>query len=116
MGQGHAALLVVDLNGLAVAPDRGSSGAVAGVAYRHGPPGQPGQRLAAEHLPHQPQILVGGKYPVVVDHDAAALLPPVLEGVEAVVGQPAHVPRLWADHAKDATFLMNTHRDTSVLG
>ena len=56
---------------------------------------------------------MGGKYPVVVDHNAAALLPPVLEGVEAVVGQLAYVPGPGADRAKDTAFLMNTHNNTS---
>ena len=93
VGQGHAALLVVNLDGLAVASVGGSGGAVAGVPHRHGPLGKPVQDLSGEDLPHQPQVLVGGEYPVVVDHDAAALLSPVLESIQAVIGQPAHVRR-----------------------
>ena len=93
VGQGHAALLVVDLNGLAVAPVGGPGGAVAGVAHRHSSPGESVQNLFGEDLPHQPQVLVGGEHPVVVDHDAAALLSPVLESIQAVIGQPAHVRR-----------------------
>ena len=115
VGQCHAALLVVDLNGLAVAPVGGPGGAVTGVAHRHSPLGEPVQHLAGEHLPYQPQVLVGGEDPVVIDYNAAALLSPVLEGIQAVVGQPAHISGPGADDAKDAALLMNTHRDTSVL-
>ena len=77
---------MVDLDGLAVAPVGGPGGAVAGVAHRHSSLGEPVQRFTGEHLPHQPKVLVGGEHPVIVDHDAAALLSPVLEGIETVVG------------------------------
>ena len=113
--QGHMSFLVIDLDGLAVAPVGGPGCAVAGMAHRHSPLGQPVQRLAGKDLPHQPQVLAGGEYPVVVDHNAAALLSTVLEGIQAVISQTAHVRRPGSNHSKDTAFLMDTHFYTSVL-
>jgi hypothetical protein len=113
--QGHMSFLVIDLDGLAVAPAGGPGSAVAGMAHRHSPLGQPVQRLAGKDLPHQPQVLAGGEYPVVVDHNAAALLSTVLEGIQAIISQTAHVCRPGSNHSKDTAFLMDTHFYTSVL-
>ena len=53
--------------------------------------------------------MVGGEKPIVIDHNAAAFLTPVLQSVEAVVGQACQICRLLAEHAENAAFLMNTH-------
>ena len=115
MGNGHVAFLVIDLDGLAVLPVGGPGGAVTGVPHRHGPPGKPVQGVLAEHIPHQTQVLIGGENAVVIDHNAAALLAPVLEGVKPVVGQPPHVGGLWSENAEYAALFMNSHKISSPV-
>ena len=115
VGEGHAPFLMVDLNGLAVAPVGGPGGAIAGVAHRHGPLRKPLQNIPAKHLAHQPKILVGRKDTIVVDHNAAALLPPVLECVEAIVDHPSHIGRLRLDDTEHAAFFMDCHTIYLIL-
>ncbi len=108
-------LLMIDLNGLAVPPAGGSGGAVAGVTHRHCPPGQPVQNVTVEHLAHQPQVLVGGKDAVIIDYNAAALLPPVLKGIEPIVDDPPHIGGFRTDDAKHAARFMNCHSDLLTI-
>ena len=69
---------MVDLNGLAVRQIGAAGGAVAGVGNRHFPRGELLHDTAREHLAHQPQTLMAVKNAVVIDDNAAALLPTVL--------------------------------------
>ena len=85
VGQSHGSLDVVDHNGLGIAAVGLAGGAVAYMAQGGKPLPQRGQGSGGKDVSCKPQPLVGGENPVVVDHDAAALLPPVLEGQ-----QPAH--------------------------
>ena len=53
---------------------------------------------------------MGRENAVVVDHDAAAFLSPVLEGVEPVVNDPSHIGGRRTDDAEYAAFFMDRHR------
>ena len=68
-----------------------AGGAVAHVPHGDVALAQSGQPLRREHLVHQAHVPVGGEQAVVIDHDAGALLSPVLQGVEGVVGQRGHI-------------------------
>ena len=106
VGQRQLALLVVDLDGLAVVSVVGAGSAVAHMTHRHGAIGEVVHDVLGEHIADEPQILVGVKESVVTDHDAAALLPSVLEGVETVVGGAGHRSGLWGIDAKDAALFV----------
>ena len=104
--QRQLALLVVDLDGLAVVPVVGAGGAVADVPHRHGAVGEVVHDVLGEHVADESQILVGVEESVVTDHDAAALLTTVLEGVEAVIGGAGHRGGLRGVDAKDAALFV----------
>ena len=115
MGQGHAALVVVHQDGLDVALVVAAGGAVADVAHSDAPLPQGGKALRAEDIPHQTHVPVGPDDPVVVDGDAGTLLPPVLEGVEGIVGKAGDVSPLRQADAEDAALFVEvtvhvTHR------
>ena len=115
MGQGHAALVVVHQNGLNVALVVAAGGAVADVAHGDVPPPQGGKALRREDVPHQAHIPVGPDDPVVVDGDTGTLLPPVLKGVEGIVGKAGDIPPLRQADAEDAALFVEmavhvTHR------
>ena len=76
----HLALLVIDLHRLTVAPLIAARRAVARV-----PDGDRTLRKCAEHsgckhMVNEPEILMRIKHAVVIDRDAGALLPAVLQG------------------------------------
>ena len=81
VGQRHFPLLMIDLDGLTIVPVVSACGSVADMSHRHVSPGQPGQSICGKHLADQSQILVGRKYAVVVYHNTAALLAPVLQSI-----------------------------------
>ena len=106
VGQGHAALVVVHQDGLDVALVVGPGGAVAHVAHGDGAGAQGAEPLLRKHVVHQPHIPVGGEKPVIVHYDARALLPPVLQGIQGIVGQGGHVGGLRGIDAEDPALLM----------
>ena len=115
MGQGHAALVVVHQDGLDVALVVAAGGAVADVAHGDAPPPQGGKALRRKNVPHQAHIPVGPDDPVVVDGDTGTLLPPVLKGVEGIVGKAGDVSPLRQADAEDAALFVEmtvhvTHR------
>ena len=69
---------MIDLNGLAVCQIGAAGGAVAGMGNSHFPRGELLHDAACEHLTDQPQSLMTVKNAVVIDDNAAALLPTVL--------------------------------------
>ena len=107
VGQGHAALVVVHQDGLDVPLVVGPGGAVAHVAYGDGARAQGAEPLRRKHLVHQPHIPVRGEHAIVVHRDAGALLAPVLEGVQGVIGQGGHIRRLRRVHAEHAALLLD---------
>ena len=66
------------------------------------------QVFFGEHIPHQAEILVHADHAVPVDGDPAALLPPVLQGKQSIVGICGDIrgARRVID-AKYAAFLMD---------
>ena len=85
MGQSHLALLVIHLHGLAVVPVVCAGGAVTHMPHSHGSGRKMRQFFFRKDLAHLTQILMGMEDPILVHYDAAALLPAVLQGIQAVV-------------------------------
>jgi hypothetical protein len=79
------------------------------MTHCHASPGQTGKGVLRKHLSYQPQVLAGGKNAVIVDHNAAAFLPPVLEGIKPVIDQLCCVRGVRTDYTKHTAFLMNRH-------
>ena len=78
VSQSHAALMVIDQNGLNIALVVAAGGAVPHMAYGNVALSQRRETLRREHVAHQSYVPIGGEHPVVVHHNAAALLSPVL--------------------------------------
>ena len=78
---------MVDYNGLAVRPVGCAGGAVAHMGNGHGSRRKFFHHIPGEHLANLPQISVGGEHSIIVYNDAAALLPPVLQGVQPIVSE-----------------------------
>ena len=106
VGQRHAALDVVDHQRLGVGATGAAHGAVAGVADGHLPGGQPFEHVCGEHVVDQAHVLVAGDQAVVVDRDAAALLAPVLQCVQAVVAGGGDVHAVLRVDSEDAALLV----------
>ena len=107
VGKSHAALVMVDDQGLDVALVVRTGGGVAHVAHHNVAQAQRGQMLRGEHLVDQARVPVRGEHAVIVDDDAGALLAPVLEGKKAVIGEGGQVRGLVGKDAKDAAFFVN---------
>ena len=105
MGQGQGALDIFQRQRLGVLPAHAAGGGVTNVAHRHRT-AQLVQDRTAEHVPHQPQILVERELPVVDGCNAAGLLPPVLQRVQTVIGGAGAVPRRVVD-AENAALLVD---------
>ena len=106
MGQGHAALVVVHQDGLDVPLVVAAGGAVAHMGNGHGSRRKFFHHIPGEHLANLPQISVGGEHPIIVYNDAAALLPPVLQGVQPIVSEVRHVLRFWRPDTKHTAFFV----------
>ena len=115
MGQGQGAFTVVYHNGLGVVSVCGAGGAIAHMAYCHVPLAQPGQGFWGKYLLHQADVLVGGNDAVVAHGNAAALLPPVLQSKETIVGSGCHLPVVLGVNAKDAAFLSQFLHELGIL-
>ena len=107
VGKGHAALVVIDDQGLNIALVVRTGGGIAHMAHHNVAQTQSGQVLRGEHLVDKARVPVGGEYAVIVDDNAGALLAPVLEGKKAVVGKGGQIRSLVGKDAKDAAFFMN---------
>ena len=90
MAQSQGALEVIDQQGLGIAAALGAGGAVAAVAHGHAALMELFQHITGKNLVDQTHVLVAVDHAVVVDGDAAALLPAMLQGVEGVVGGGHH--------------------------
>ena len=64
------------------------------------------KRFPIEHIGKKPQILVHGKYTVVIDDDAAALLSPMLKGKKPIVAKTCQILYGWRINAEYAAFFM----------
>ena len=111
MAQRHGALHVVDHDGLGVHPGGGAGSAVAHMAHGHVAQAQLRHFVRGEHVVHQAVVLMGGEQAVVVHHDAAAFLAPVLQGEQPVIRRGRHVALFLRQYAEYAAFLMQlTHK------
>ena len=85
--QRHPPLVVVDDDGLGIALAVGAGGGIADVPHDDVSAPQPLEALLRKNLVDQPLVPIGGKYSVIVDCDPRALLSPVLEGEQPIIGQ-----------------------------
>ena len=76
------------------------------MADRHSSARQSGKRFMGKHLAHETEILVGTKQPVVIDNNAAAFLPAVLQRVQSVVGKRRNVCFFRCKNAEHAALFM----------
>ena len=91
VGDGERAAAGVDAAGLRVGEHGAAGGGVAGVADRD-VAGEPARIGVVEVLGDEPHAAVRAGVALPVHrHDPGALLPPVLQGVEAEVGEPGRV-------------------------
>ena len=81
------------------------------MAHRHGAV-QTIEHVGVEHIPHQAHVLVEGQHPLVDGGNAAGLLAPVLEGIQAVIGGAGTVPAGITD-AEQATLFVDGHGHSS---
>ena len=86
----------------------GPGGAVAHVAYGDGARCQEPEPLAGNTSFTSPHIPVRGEHAIIVHRDAGALLAPVLEGVQPIIGALGATSRRIVD-SKYSTFLMDCH-------
>ena len=107
VGQGHPAFMVIDDDGLSVALAVGAGGSIADVSHDDVAGPQLFDALLWENLVDQPLVAIGGKHPVIIDRDPRALLPPVLEGKQPVIGQRGHIGSCSGKNAKDTTLFPN---------
>ena len=112
VGQGQGSLDIPQRQRLGVLPAGPARGGIAHMAHRHGPV-QPVQDRLVKHLPHQSRVLVIGHLPVIDGGDAAGLLPPVLEGVQTIIGGAGAVSG-WVIDAEHAALLMKLHGNTPL--
>ena len=105
MRQRHSALDVVDHNGLCVGAVVGACGAVAHMPHGDVPAAQLLQGLGLEHVVDQADVAIIAEHAVVVDHDAAGLLPAVLEGEQTVIHRACHIALFRRIYAENAAFL-----------
>jgi hypothetical protein len=67
---------------------------------------------AAENFTDKTGVLMGNEHPVIVDHDTAAFLSTMLQGIEAGVYNAGNVLRLSCHNAEYTAFFMDTHNST----
>ena len=106
MGQSHTPFEVVDNDGLYVALMVGAGGGIAHMAYGDISLAQRFQPLGRKYFTDQSHVAAGGEHPPVVDHDAGALLSPVLQSKQAVISQAGHILLLGAAHPKYTALLV----------
>ena len=107
MGQGHAALIVVDQNGLHIALVVAAGGAVAHMTHGNVSLAQRIQPLLGEHLADQTHIPVRSKYSVIIHHNARALLSAVLQRIQGIIGQRGYIGRLLGIDAENSALLVD---------
>ena len=106
VSQRHASLVMVDHNRLGVDSFIGTGSAVAVVSDGHISRPQVFQHVPGEDLVGKAVVLVVPEDSVVVYHDAAAFLSPVLQCEKPVVNRLRNILSVFAENAEDAAFLM----------
>ena len=113
--QGQRPFTVVYHNGLGIIPVCNAGGPIAHMTHCHVPLPQPGQNFRGNHLFHQAQVFVGRNDAVVAHGNAAALLPPVLQGKEAVIAGGGDLLVLLTIDAEDTAFLSQLSHRLGIL-
>ena len=103
----HCALDVSDLYRLTVRPRAAAGRAVPDMPDSYRALAERRQCLMIEHLVDKPDILMRREHAVLVDDDAAALLPAVLEGVETVIDGRRYILIASGVNAEYAAFLVD---------
>ena len=80
MHKRHFALLVIDLHRLTVSALIAARCAVARMTDRSGAVRKTAEHLRRKYMLHKPQILMRREHAVIIERNAAALLPAVLQG------------------------------------
>ena len=106
VGHGHEPLDVVDHNGLGVLPGIEAGGAVSHVGDGQIPLAQAAKIFRGKYVVDQARVLVTAHEPVLIDHDARALLAPVLQGKKAVITHRRNVENVRTVYAEHAAFLV----------
>jgi hypothetical protein len=106
--------LVIHFNRLAIIAVCAAGGAIPGMPDSHGSLWERMKDITAEYFPDEANIFMGGEHPIIVDHDAAAFLTPVLKGIKPEVDQTGNVLRLFCHNAEYATFFVDTHNDHNL--
>ena len=107
--QRHFPLLMIDLNRLAVSAAGTAGRAVAHMADGHIPLRQTRKRIGRKDFADQPDVLMRGKNTIVVDDNAAALLPTVLQGIQAVIYGVSDIRFMRAHYPEHAAFFVQIH-------
>ena len=106
VGKGHAALEVIDHQGLGVQGGIGAGGGVTDVSHSDLAGSKALQPLPGKCLACQPHTPPDGEHPIVVHGNASTLLAAVLEGKEPVIGKGRNIRRLRREQAEHAALLM----------
>ena len=107
MRESHAALHMVDDDRLGVVAVIASGRAVAHMADSDAAGAECVEPLRREYIVDEAHILIRGEQSVIVDDDAAGLLPAVLQRKQSVVRHARHIVIIGAENAKYAAFFVN---------
>ena len=113
--QGQGPFTVVYHNGLGIIPVCGAGGPISHMTHRHMPLPQPGQHFWGKHLFYQAQVFMRRNDAVVAHSNAAALLPPMLQGKEAVIAGSGNLLIFLSIDAEDAAFLSQLSHRLGIL-
>jgi putative intracellular protease/amidase len=112
MRQRHMSFLMIDFNRLAIIAVCTAGCAIPCMTDSHGSLWKGVKDTAAENITDQTCVFMGSKHPVVVDHDTAAFLSAMLQGIEPKVYHAGNVLRLFCHNAEYTAFFMDTHHST----
>ena len=112
--QRHFSLDVIDHDRLGIVAVVGSGGAVADVPYGDPAVAETLQNIGREHVVHKPGVLIGRENPVVVHHDPAGFLSPVLQGKQSVIGSAGNIGGFEGIDAEHAAFFSQVAHAPSV--
>ena len=107
VGKSHLALLVVDLDGLAVRSAVAAGRAVARVGDSHPALRELHQVVAREDFVDKSDILARSEHSVVVDDYTAALLPTVLQCKQTIIDRVRHIISIEIIDTEDSALLVH---------
>ncbi len=115
MRQCQPALDMVNYNRLCVQPVPCSCRTIAGMAQRHIPLAKLRHNLRRKYIVYQTVILMVMEQPIIIDYNAAAFLPSVLQSEQAVISCCRHSSFAFPINAEYTAFFMKfVHFRTSL--